>query len=66
MTKSARRLKKKTAHMMNATKTAACHLMMIKTAQHAMKTILETGLNTEKEGRKKLMKNADIQHHTLG
>ena len=30
----------------------------IKTTQHAMKTILKTG-------RKKLMKNADIQHHTL-
>ena len=45
-TKSARRLKMKSAHMMNATKTAAFHSTTMKKTQQAIKTILKTRLNT--------------------
>ena len=45
-TKSARRLKNKSAHMMNATKTAAFHSVTMKEAKLAMKIILKTGLKT--------------------
>ena len=45
-TKSARRLKKKSAHTMNATKTADFHSTTMKKTQQAKKIILKTGLNT--------------------
>ena len=45
-TKSARRLKKKSAHIMNATKTADVHSTTMKKTQQAKKIILKTGLNT--------------------
>ena len=47
---------KKSAHKMNATKTADFHSTTMKKTQQAMKIILKTGLNTQKKARKKLMK----------
>ena len=65
-TKSANRLKKKSAHMLNATKTRAFHSTTMKKAQQVMTTILKTGMNTLKEAREKLTKkNADILDHKL-
>ena len=45
-TKSAGTPKKKSAHMIHATNTAAFHSTTMKKAQQAMRTILKTRLNT--------------------